>query len=149
MNTSDLIRAARKQSGLSQQELANRLGVSQAMIGQYERGIRNPKYGTLIRIAEILRINVKELMPEIVFSGELSGNGNHGTFIIQTLDEQVKTNIRMKKAFEEMYAKFHVFFDESLSNKGKMKVIEYARDLSASREYRMPDVEPLDCEDSE
>ena len=57
MNYGKRIRTARIASGLTQKELAQKLGVSAALVGQYETGIRNPKIDTLNRIAEALSLS--------------------------------------------------------------------------------------------
>ena len=58
------IKAARKIKGLTQKQLADELKVSQAMIGQYENGIRKPKFETKERIAKVLDISVVDLMDD-------------------------------------------------------------------------------------
>lgn len=45
-----LIRMARRQAGLTQTELADRAGTSQAAISAYESGRRSPSVDTLVRI---------------------------------------------------------------------------------------------------
>ena len=40
----DRIKELRKEKGMTQKELANAMGVTASMIGQYETGIRIPKY---------------------------------------------------------------------------------------------------------
>lgn len=62
MTIGDHIKKARKSKGLTQEELAKLLGVTFAMIGQYERGERNPKKETIQRIADALNVNVGELI---------------------------------------------------------------------------------------
>ena len=62
--TGEKIRIARKKAGLSQGELADRLDVTRSLIGQYERGVRNPKPSTIQRIADALGIPFTELLPE-------------------------------------------------------------------------------------
>lgn len=57
MNCGKRIRSARIAAGLTQKELALKLGVSGALVGQYETGIRNPKIDTLNRIAEALSLS--------------------------------------------------------------------------------------------
>ena len=57
MTTGELIRAARKKAGLTQKELGAKLGVSGAMIAQYETGVRTPKVDTMQRIAEPLSVS--------------------------------------------------------------------------------------------
>lgn len=57
MTISKRIKEARKKVGLTQKELGARLGMSEAMIGQYETGYRRPKYSTLERIAEAVGLD--------------------------------------------------------------------------------------------
>lgn len=54
MTVGDLIKSARKRSGLTQVELGKLLGVSGSMIGQWENNLRKPKSGTIQKIAEAL-----------------------------------------------------------------------------------------------
>ena len=58
------IKDRRKELKLTQKELADRLDVTRSLVGQYERGVRNPKPSTLQRIADALGISVTELLPE-------------------------------------------------------------------------------------
>ena len=53
--------AARARRGLSQQQLADRLGMSRDMIAYYECRAKNPTLEFLERAAEALRISVEEL----------------------------------------------------------------------------------------
>lgn len=46
----ELLRAVRRRSSLTQAELARLSGTSQPVISAYERGRRDPTYGTLSRI---------------------------------------------------------------------------------------------------
>lgn len=55
------IRAFRKLKGLTQQQLAVRLGVSVAVLGSLERGTRKPEPKLLMRIAETLGVSYEEL----------------------------------------------------------------------------------------
>ena len=50
------IRAARKRKGLTQKQLAEKMGVTETYISQYERGLRQPKPETVKRIADALGI---------------------------------------------------------------------------------------------
>lgn len=64
MTAGERIKAARKQKGMTQKELADSLNVAFPMISQWERGTSNPKLSTLQRIAEALEIPVDSLMPD-------------------------------------------------------------------------------------
>jgi transcriptional regulator with XRE-family HTH domain len=55
------IRAFRKLKGMTQQQLADRLGVSVAVLGSLERGTRKQEPKLLERIAETLGIDYDEL----------------------------------------------------------------------------------------
>ena len=52
------IREARVQAGLKQKELAEKIGVSESRVSQYEKGSQNPRIGTLLKIADALGISV-------------------------------------------------------------------------------------------
>ena len=77
MQTGDLIKQARLKSGVTQAELAKRLGVTPQAVSQYERGIKKPKLETLRKIALALDCNISDLdsslssiLADAVFSPE-------------------------------------------------------------------------------
>jgi transcriptional regulator with XRE-family HTH domain len=55
------IRAFRKLKGLTQQELAERSGISLAVLGAIERGNRRAEEQMLAQIADVLEITLQEL----------------------------------------------------------------------------------------
>ncbi|AVV55678.1 XRE family transcriptional regulator [Paenibacillus glucanolyticus] len=55
------IRAFRKLKGLTQQELAERTGISLAVLGSIERGNRRAEEQMLVQIADALEITLQEL----------------------------------------------------------------------------------------
>lgn len=57
MTIGERIKNERKKAGLTQQELADRLGVSFANISQYENNKRNPKHETVFKIADAIGVN--------------------------------------------------------------------------------------------
>ena len=65
MPLGEKIRYYRKQKGMTQQELADKLHISYVGISQYETGKRNPKLETMSRIADALDIPVKLLYGSI------------------------------------------------------------------------------------
>ena len=46
-SVAEKIKTAREKAGLTQAQLAEKVGTTSQNISQYERGIRNPKYNTL------------------------------------------------------------------------------------------------------
>jgi transcriptional regulator with XRE-family HTH domain len=57
-----LLREEREKRKMSMTTLARRAGLSQAMISFIEHEIRNPSLDTLLRVAQVLEINLGELV---------------------------------------------------------------------------------------
>lgn len=62
MTIGDRIKKARKNAGLTQKELGERLGVSAAMVSQYETGSRTPRIDTMKRISTALNVPIQDLL---------------------------------------------------------------------------------------
>ncbi len=67
---SENLKSFRKSKGISQEELAVRLNVVRQTISKWEKGLTVPDADTLIRIAEILEVDVSELLGAKVNSKE-------------------------------------------------------------------------------
>ena len=52
------LREKRQQQGFSMERLAEKAGLSTSMISLMERGLRNPTLDTLLRIAEVLEVDL-------------------------------------------------------------------------------------------
>lgn len=63
MTVGERIKEARKLARLTQQELADKVGISYQQLSQYERGVRNPKNETIKRIADALEVGEHTLSP--------------------------------------------------------------------------------------
>jgi transcriptional regulator with XRE-family HTH domain len=61
------IRRFRKREGLSQHELSIRSGIHRTEISLLERGLRNPRADTLIRISQSLKVTTDELLEGITW----------------------------------------------------------------------------------
>ncbi|MET0558828.1 MAG: helix-turn-helix transcriptional regulator [Solirubrobacterales bacterium] len=57
----ETIRRMRLEVGLSQEKLAERAGTDLSQIGGIERGLRNPSYATLVRLAGALDTTVGKI----------------------------------------------------------------------------------------
>jgi transcriptional regulator with XRE-family HTH domain len=55
------LRAARKKSGISQEELANRCDLHRTEISLLERGGREPRLATIIKLSSALDVTPEEL----------------------------------------------------------------------------------------
>lgn len=57
------IKIYREKAKLSQQKLAEKIGVTQGTIGLYERGLREPNIETIAKLATALNCKPTELFP--------------------------------------------------------------------------------------
>ena len=96
----------RKEAGLSQQQLADRIGTTHALVSSYERGQRTPKMETVMKFALALRIPYDSLMP---------------TQDIQTSDNEVKMSVIDEyKPLETNEDSTLISFDDDSEQKGVM-----------------------------
>ena len=65
MTTGKRIQKARKEKGLTQKELGDKLGVSASMVAQYENDLRNPKIETAEKIAHVLNVTSDFLLGRV------------------------------------------------------------------------------------
>ena len=86
MTTGEKIKTIRKKRGLTQRELAEKLGTTPQNLAQYENNKRNPKYWTLQNIAEALQVNIKELLPDSDYNDLL---GDKAALAYSTVLEQI------------------------------------------------------------
>ncbi|HEX5983234.1 MAG TPA: helix-turn-helix transcriptional regulator [Solirubrobacterales bacterium] len=57
----EAVRRLRLEAGLSQEQLAERAGTDLTQVGGIERGVRNPSYTTLLRLANALETRVGKI----------------------------------------------------------------------------------------
>lgn len=62
MNFGKLLRQLRKEKGLTQAELARLISIGESTVSFYESGKRQPDYETLIRLANVFRVSVDQLL---------------------------------------------------------------------------------------
>lgn len=64
MTFSERLKKIREQKGLTQEQLAQRSGLSRRMIQKYESGVARPRYDASEKIASALDVPVSELLGE-------------------------------------------------------------------------------------
>ncbi|MCH2213725.1 MAG: helix-turn-helix domain-containing protein [Flavobacteriales bacterium] len=74
MMLSENIRFLRKDLGLTQSELAERLGVNRPVIGAYEEGRAEPRIQTLKLMAYFFKVSVDDLLDKDLSTGEHSSD---------------------------------------------------------------------------
>lgn len=65
-----VLRRHRDAAGLSQQELADRVGISKSYVSSLELGYRAPNLNLLVKIARSLEVRPGELIDEMVDEAE-------------------------------------------------------------------------------
>lgn len=58
----NIFKHIREQSGLTQQQLADKLGISRSAVGMYEKGEREPNFETLELIADTFNVDMNYLL---------------------------------------------------------------------------------------
>lgn len=58
------LKIARVKKGLSQKELANKVGISPATVSKAETGKFDLRLSTLLKLSKILDVTVEELLPD-------------------------------------------------------------------------------------
>lgn len=98
------IRKFRTKSGLSQDNLAHRLGISQPTYGKIESDAKMPNFEEMLKISEILETNLKEFMPDGYNHLNIetnNGQANNGSLVHQNssrMEEILDTCVQMLKA---------------------------------------------------
>ncbi len=85
------LKALRKSQKLTQQELANRLGVAKSVVSYYESGNRYPSYDVLIKIAHIFHVTTDYLLDvDKVKTLDVSGLTNKQIGVISEMIDLLK-----------------------------------------------------------
>ena len=100
MNISEQIRNYRKSVGLTQEQVANALGVSASAVNKWEKGNSYPDISTLPALARLLQMDMNELFS---FREELTDR-EIGQFVNE-LSEAV--SIRCLKWHQRKYMNIH------------------------------------------
>ena len=88
----------RKQKGLSQEELANRLNVSRQTVSKWEVGESSPDLEKLVAISELFDISLDELVLDKVVKKEETSEQIVKSELYSDIKEHVLTEDNKKKA---------------------------------------------------
>ena len=81
----------RRQAGMSQAELASRMGVSASAVGMYEQGRREPSVEGLIALSDILQVSTDYLL-----TGKITDEGQLRTLSALLEDKVLDTELRLE-----------------------------------------------------
>ena len=111
MSFAGRLRQAREQAGLTQQDLAKKLGVTKSAIGNYENGVSSPKWDILIKIFDVLHVD-----PNFLYQDDFSFRSEPSSLTPQQ---------------QTLLASF-----DQLNNEGQDKAVEYVEDLVMTGRYK-------------
>ena len=63
-DTGRAIEVGRKIVGISRRELGQRIGTTTTQVSRWEDGVTLPRLDTIVQIAEVLNVEVTELIPD-------------------------------------------------------------------------------------
>lgn len=121
---SSRLRQAREQAGFTQQDLAEKLGITKSAVGNYENGVSSPKWDVLLRIFDVLQVEPNFLYQDSL-SSELSG--------------AVQLTPRQSALLSS--------FDQ-LNEEGQTKAVEYVEDLVLTGRYKKCSAPGLGAEEA-
>ena len=112
MSFASRLRQAREQSGLTQQDLAEKLGITKSAIGNYENGVSSPKWDVLLKIFDVLKVE-----PNFLYQD---------SFSLETLETSPLT--------PQQSALLSSF--DLLNEEGQQKALDYVDDLVLTGRYK-------------
>lgn len=131
MTTGEKIAKARKDAKLTQKELGIKLGVSAQSVAQWENNLRNPKFETLLKIADALDASILDFFP--------NQNRQLSTFVYQSGFEESQAELReFGYTFSEAEVKLVQAFS-ALNETGQKVACERVEELSKIDDYRRTD----------
>ena len=75
MNLADNLKKIRKDNNLSQEQLAEKLGVSRQSVSKWESGLSYPEMDKVLQICQLFNLNINELINEGYYVS-FDSNGN-------------------------------------------------------------------------
>lgn len=129
MNFSDRLREARKRSGLTQMQIAEKLGITAQSYSQYETGKRRPKEETRKRIADALGVLPGDLLQDGLYpTSQEIGAMKRGA---ESVTDERRLEIEEKRLSNLIDRK-----KKMLNISGKQRAADYMDDLTKIPEYR-------------
>lgn len=144
----DRIKEARKNKGLTQEQLATAIGVKRAVISKYETGLVTPSVEQIEKIARELNISVGQIMgwPEPTeaekkkFLEEYQPIFNRVEKAMNHLQEEIKPynldNPASLPTYDMIAEKELLEHFSALNLEGKIKAIERVEELSKIPDYQ-------------
>lgn len=93
MTLGEKLKQLRTSRFMTQQKLADELGISQSAIAAYERDFREPDFATVKKIADYFHVTASSLLPS---SGDLDAD------LVQQVTESFRQNPKIGQLFDKV-----------------------------------------------
>ena len=134
------LRRARKEAGLTQKELASKLGVATGTVQQWELGVRFPRNATIHKISDVLNIPYQVLFYDTDSSSLESFLGR-----TMTEDEELELRNHVKRFCEEANYSRALKFADSAEGKAIVNAFYMLNDIgvqeAVKRVYELTEIE--------
>lgn len=88
MNFGNILKKLREERGLTQSDLADKLNIARPTLTKYERNEREPKFGTLLKVAEFFNVSVDFLLGRTTIKDDNENNfKKHYPELLKWIDE--------------------------------------------------------------
>ena len=132
MDTGTAIKQARTKLGMTQAELAKRMGVTPQTVSQYERGLINPKIETLQKFADALGVSIGTLCGSLHYYKTIQIDRTYINYLAHVLESDSIEN----EMLELLKGAFY-----KLNPEGQGKALERVRELTEVPRYQNPNRE--------
>lgn len=121
MKLNEKLKKLRLENGMTQKELANKLGVSVPSLQKYEYGTLNLKSDIIIKICEIFEIEPKNFLWRIRLTGKEKAEFSFAKLLFGSNDKRIKENVKNINFILEDYknlkkSKYLLYFLASNTN---------------------------------
>jgi transcriptional regulator with XRE-family HTH domain len=112
------IRCLRKKLSLSQEELANKIGLNRGNIASYEKGTAEPKICNLLKLANFFKVSLLDLTKRDIQNGLPAQQVNNGNAVLSTdavkvLDKFNKNAVELQEVLDSLHC-YHCFKMKSI-----------------------------------
>lgn len=131
------IKVLRKEAGLTQAELAKKIGVSDASINKYEKGIMSPKIDKLEKMAETFTVSVDYLTGKS--DSRLGYNEQWDSLAKKINSGIVNNNFVPSVSIENKDEAFLLSYFKKLNETGQKEALKQVRNLTKISDYQKID----------
>ena len=137
MKIEDKIRRARLRKGITQNQIAEKIGISQPTYAQWENGKRKPKLETLKKIADALEVPVSTLYDDYEFVDPGEGLTEAQKAKQKAHDQEHLKVIKKTYGAKNEDKLLHNF--NAVNEEGQQKIVEYSNDIAENPKYKKGD----------